>query len=467
MSYPIRPIRAACTFFLVIGFLSGTAMADITQQAKEKTYKQLEIFSNVLSILQENYVEEIDAQKALDGAIQGMLFTLDPHSSYLTPEEFQDLQDETSGAFSGVGIEITVKDGVLTVVSPIEGTPADKAGIKANDQIVEIEGKKTKEISSTEAIKKLRGPKGSKVTITIQREGWNEQRPFTLTRDIIPVQSVKAYFLTPGFAYIRITNFQTHTTKDFKQEFAGLQKKQAIRGLVLDLRNNPGGLLNQAVSISDIFLQQGTIVYTKGRTEDQNMLFKAHKTSDDTTVPMVVLVNEGSASASEIVAGAIQDHKRGVIVGTRTFGKGSVQTIIPLRLEGEGPAAIKLTTARYYTPNGRSIQAKGIVPDLVVEDTPEGNFSGFNVREADLMRHLESNKAEDAARRATTPAGAATQPATTPESAPATKAAPTRRYEFGSAEDFQLQQAMNHLKGKPVDVAKPKGESVAKAAPAR
>ena len=396
MSYPIRPIRAACTFFLVIGFLSGTALADITQQEKEKTYKQLEIFSNVLSILQENYVEEIDAQKALDGAIQGMLFTLDPHSSYLTPEEFLDLQDETSGAFSGVGIEITVKDGVLTVVSPIEGTPADKAGIKANDQIVEIEGKKTKEISSTEAIKKLRGPKGSKVTITIQREGWNEQRAFTLTRDIIPVQSVKAYFLTPGFAYIRITNFQTHTTKDFKQEFAGLQKKQAIRGLVLDLRNNPGGLLNQAVSISDLFLQQGTIVYTKGRTEDQNMLFKAHKTSDDTTVPMVVLVNEGSASASEIVAGAIQDHKRGVIVGTRTFGKGSVQTIIPLP-DGAG---LRMTTAKYYTPADRSIQAQGITPDVEVPLAPEVKAEKNAVknsevlREADLDNHFQGQSTD-------------------------------------------------------------------------
>lgn len=395
MSHPTRPVRAACTLFLIIGFLSGTSVADISQTEKEKTYKQLEIFSNVLSILQENYVEEIDAQKALDGAIQGMLFTLDPHSSYLTPEEFQELQDETSGAFSGVGIEITVKDGVLTVVSPIEGTPADKAGIKANDQIVEIEGKKTKEMSSTEAIKRLRGPKGSKVAITIQREGLNELLPFTLTRDIIPVESVKAYFLTPGFAYVRITNFQTHTTKDFKEELAGLQKKQPIRGLILDLRNNPGGLLNQAISISDIFLQQGTIVYTKGRTEDQNMMFKAHKTGDDTTVPMVVLVNEGSASASEIVAGAIQDHKRGVIVGTRTFGKGSVQTIIPLP-DGAG---LRMTTARYYTPENRSIQAQGITPDVEVPLAPEviaeekAATSSEILREADLDNHFQDKAA--------------------------------------------------------------------------
>ncbi len=394
MSYSTRPIRAAFAVFLVLGFLSGTSSADISQEEKEKTYKQLEIFANVLSILQENYVEEIDSQKAVDGAIQGLLSTLDPHSSYLKPEEFEELQEETSGAFSGVGMEITVKDGVLTVVSPIEGTPADKAGVKANDLILEIEGKKTKDMSSTEAIKLLRGPKGSKVTISIQRKGLNDVRHFTLTRDIIPLESVKAFSLTPGFAYTRITNFQSHTTRDFKQKLDVLKKKQAIRGLILDLRNNPGGLLNQAVSISDIFLQQGTIVSTKGRTEDQNMLFSAHKTGDDSSIPMVVLVNEGSASASEIVAGAIQDHKRGVIVGTRTFGKGSVQTIIPLP-DGAG---LRMTTAKYYTPEGRTIQAQGITPDVEVPLVPkppkDAGTAGVseNLREADLDNHFQDQK---------------------------------------------------------------------------
>lgn len=396
MSNPTSPFRVAFALFLFIGFLTSTASADISQEEKEKTYKQLEIFSNVLGILQENYVEEIDTQKAVDGAIQGMLFSLDPHSSYLTPEEFEELQEETSGAFSGVGIEVTVKDGILTVVSPIEGTPADKAGIKANDLIMEIDGKKTKDMNSTEAIKKLRGPKGSKVTIAIQREGDNQLLPFTLTRDIIPLQSVKASFLTPGFAYARITNFQSHTTKDFRHELEVLQKKAALRGLILDLRNNPGGLLNQAVGISDIFLQKGTIVSTKGRTEDQNMFFKAHKTGDDSNVPMVVLVNEGSASASEIVAGAIQDHKRGVIVGTRTFGKGSVQTIIPLP-DGSG---LRMTTARYYTPDGRTIQALGITPDVEVPLAPEpqqaGNATGTSeiLREADLSNHFRRQETE-------------------------------------------------------------------------
>jgi carboxyl-terminal processing protease len=394
MSSPSRPFRTAVSLILfLMGAFSAPAFADITQVEKEKTYKQLEIFANILSILQENYVDEIDTQKAVDGAIQGLLLSLDPHSSYLKPEEFQDLQEETSGSFSGVGIEITIKDGILTVVSPIEGTPADKAGIKANDLIVEIEGKKTKDMSPDDAIRQLRGPKGSKVTITIQRQGWNELRPFSLTRDIIPLHSVKASFLAPGFAYLRIINFQSHTTRDFKQKLAELQKEQKIRGLILDLRNNPGGLLNQAISISDIFLKQGTIVSTRGRTEDQNMVFQAHETTDEAGFPMVVLVNEGSASASEIVAGAIQDHKRGVIVGTRTFGKGSVQTIIPLP-DGAG---LRMTTARYYTPADRSIQALGISPDVEVPaqepvSTGDSQSSSDILRETDLQNHLQEKQ---------------------------------------------------------------------------
>ncbi len=395
MSSPSRPFRTAVILilFYLMGAFTGPAFADITQEEKEKTYKQLEIFANILSILQENYVEEIDTQKAVDGAIQGLLLSLDPHSSYLKPEEFQELQEETSGSFSGVGIEITIKDGILTVVSPIEGTPADKAGIKANDLIVEIEGKKTKDMSPDEAIRQLRGPKGSKVTITIQRQGWKEPRPFSLTRDIIPLHSVKASFLAPGFAYLRITNFQSHTTRDFKQKLADLQKEQAIRGLILDLRNNPGGLLNQAISISDIFLRQGTIVSTRGRTEDQNMVFQAHDTADDSGIPMVVLVNEGSASASEIVAGAIQDHKRGIIVGTRTFGKGSVQTIIPLP-DGAG---LRMTTAKYYTPADRSIQALGISPDVEVSaqeavSAGDSQSSSEILRETDLQNHFQEKQ---------------------------------------------------------------------------
>lgn len=389
------PTRSGWTIIVLCSLLlvfAGTVSADISQEQREKTYSQLEIFSNVLSILQENYVEEIDTQKAIDGAIQGLLLTLDPHSSYLKPEELKDLQEETSGSFSGIGIEITIKDGILTVVSPIEGTPADEAGIKANDLIVEIDGQKTKDMTSDEAIKRLRGSRGSKVKITIQREGENQLRPMTLVRDVIPIHSVKASFLTPGFAYFRITNFQSHTTRDFKKELLSLQKKENIRGLILDLRNNPGGLLNQAVSISDIFLQKGIIVSTKGRTEDQNMVFQAHNTADDAGMPIVILINEGSASASEIVAGAIQDHKRGVIVGTRSFGKGSVQTIIPLP-DGAG---LRMTTARYYTPANRSIQALGINPDVEVpaqepakDDAPTNDET---LRETDLDNHIDARK---------------------------------------------------------------------------
>jgi carboxyl-terminal processing protease len=393
--YMATPTRSGWTIIVLCSLLlvfAGTVSADISQEQREKTYSQLEIFSNVLSILQENYVEEIDTQKAIDGAIQGLLLTLDPHSSYLKPEELKDLQEETSGSFSGIGIEITIKDGILTVVSPIEGTPADEAGIKANDLIVEIDGQKTKDMTSDEAIKRLRGSRGSKVKITIQREGENQLRPMTLVRDVIPIHSVKASFLTPGFAYFRITNFQSHTTRDFKKELLSLQKKENIRGLILDLRNNPGGLLNQAVSISDIFLQKGIIVSTKGRTEDQNMVFQAHNTADDAGMPIVILINEGSASASEIVAGAIQDHKRGVIVGTRSFGKGSVQTIIPLP-DGAG---LRMTTARYYTPANRSIQALGINPDVEVpaqepakDDAPTNDET---LRETDLDNHIDARK---------------------------------------------------------------------------
>jgi len=399
MTASFRPCLASLLLLCLLSSSARIANADIAQDQREKTYRQLEVFSNILSILQENYVDEIDTRQAVDGAIRGLLLTLDPHSSYLTPEELRDLQEETSGSFSGVGIEITIKDGILTVVSPIEGTPAEKAGIKANDLIVEIEGKKTKDMTSDEAIKLLRGNRGSKVSITIQREGENTLRPITLTRDIIPLHSVKASFLTPGYAYFRITNFQNHTTRDVKQELSNLQKKDAIRGLILDLRNNPGGLLNQAVSVSDIFLKQGVIVSTKGRTEDQNMVFQAHSTMDDASMPIVVLVNEGSASASEIVAGAIQDHKRGVIVGTRTFGKGSVQTIIPLP-DGAG---LRMTTARYYTPANRSIQALGIAPDVEVsarQSDGQGTASadGGAMRENRLDKHLkgQAEKSADA-----------------------------------------------------------------------
>ena len=378
------------TFFLLI-VAPLKAQAEISQEERQKTYQQLEVFANILSLLQDNYVEEIDSKETINGAIRGLLYSLDPHSSYLDPEEFKELQEETQGQFSGIGIEITIKDDVLSVISPIEGTPADLAGLKAKDIIVEINGEKTKEMGAYEAVKRLRGPKGSDVTISISREGWDELKTFTLKRDLIPLQSVKAHFLEPGIAYTRITNFQSHTTSDYVEALSRLAKQEPITGLILDLRNNPGGLLNQAVSISDTFLEDGMIVSTKGRTEDQNMSFKAHKTPDEYHFPLVVLVNEGSASASEIVAGAIQDHKRGIIVGTRTFGKGSVQTIIPL----PGDAGLRLTTAKYYTPAGKSIQALGISPDVEVTFIPyktdgaqKQDLKKRRLREEDLKNHF-------------------------------------------------------------------------------
>ncbi len=368
------------------------AISDISQEERQKTYQQLEVFANILSLLQDNYVDEIDSTETINGAIRGLLYSLDPHSAYLEPEGFKELQEETQGQFSGIGIEVTIKDNILSIISPIEGTPADIAGLKAKDIIVEINGEKTKEMGAMEAVKLLRGSKGSEVTISVYREGWSELKSFTLIRDIIPLHSVKAFFLAPGLVYSRITNFQSHTTEDYIDALNNLATKENIHGLILDLRNNPGGLLNQAVSVADAFLQEGPIVSTKGRTEEQNMSFKAHRTHDDYKYPLVVLVNEGSASASEIVAGAIQDHKRGILVGTRTFGKGSVQTIIPL----PGGAGLRVTTARYFTPAGKSIQALGISPDVEVPFIPYASTENVDeaetskLREADLKNHITS-----------------------------------------------------------------------------
>lgn len=359
----MRPNRPHLLLLLSMLLLScRPCFAEISQADKEITYKQLELFSNILSILQENYVEEIDTKEVLNGAIRGLLYSLDPHSSYLPPESFKDLQDETRGSFSGIGIEVTIKNDLLTIVSPIADTPADKAGLKANDVILEIDGSKTKNMGPYEAIEKLRGPAGTSVTLSIHREGWDELKKMTVKREIIPIQSVKAEFLAPGIVYSRITKFQSHTGNEFKSKLQQLKSEKQIDGLILDLRNNPGGLLQQAVTVADIFLEKGKIVYTKGRKPDQNTVFTAHASNEKRHFPLVVLVNEGSASAAEIVAGAIQAHKRGIIVGTQTFGKGSVQTVIPLP-DGAG---LRMTTATYYTPDDRSIQAQGITPDVEV-----------------------------------------------------------------------------------------------------
>jgi carboxyl-terminal processing protease len=359
-------------------------------------YESIELFTDVLSIVKKSYVEEVDTKKLIYGAINGMLSSLDPHSSFMPPDMYKEMKIETKGSFGGLGIEISIKDGMLTVISPIEDTPAYKAGIKAGDQIVKIDDKFTKDLSVMDAVKRMRGPKGSKVILTIMREGFEKPKEFPLIRDIIQVKSVKYKTLDDGFGYVRIAQFQEKTDDDLSAALEALKKANngALHGLVLDLRNDPGGLLDQAVRVADHFLAEGKlIVYTEGREKDSKMRFTASKMDKEPNYPIVVLINSGSASASEIVAGALQDHKRAVIMGTQSFGKGSVQTIIPL----SDNSGLRLTTARYFTPSGRSIQAKGISPDILVErlelTSPDKN-EGIHIREKDLENHFETDQNE-------------------------------------------------------------------------
>ncbi|MCL2789181.1 MAG: S41 family peptidase [Desulfobulbus sp.] len=381
--------------FLLVGLCCIWVPVHADENKQERDiYRDLETFANVLTLIQQYYVDDIDSNKVIIGAINGMLGSLDPHSAYMTPDDFKDLEEETSGSFTGIGIEISIRDGVLTAVSPIEGTPADRQGIKSGDQIIRINGELTKTMTLMEAVKKLRGAKGTPVTITVYRQGWKEPKEFTMIREGIPLVSVRYTELEPGFSYIRISNFQATTSKDLRNALQNLKKKHRILGVVLDLRNNPGGLLDQAVKVADTFLDRGIIVSTKGRNKEEQMVFEAHPKDGYSDFPMVTLVNGGSASGSEIVAGALRDHKRAVIVGTTTFGKGSVQTILPLP-DGAG---LRLTTAKYYTPNGESIQATGIKPDIVVplvttaDTTSPAASPAKTIREKDLPHHLENEK---------------------------------------------------------------------------
>ena len=331
--------------------------------AVEDNYERLKVFTEVLSLIQANYVEETKPGDLIYSGIKGMLEVLDPHSAFMPPDTFKEMQVETQGSFGGLGIEIAVKDRMLTVVAPIEGTPADRAGIHPGDRIVKIDGNPAKEMTLMEAVKKLRGPKGTSVTLAILREESSGPFELTLVREVIEVKSVKAKDLGDGIAYVRISAFQERTGKDLLKAIEQLGQG-VVSAMVLDLRNNPGGLLNQAVQVSDLFLDQGQlIVYTEGRLKNQNLRFSAEHGAQFPRVPMVILVNGGSASASEIVAGALQDWKRAVILGTKTFGKGSVQTVVPLS-DGSG---LRLTTAKYFTPKGRSIHGIGLVPDIIVE----------------------------------------------------------------------------------------------------
>ncbi len=386
-----RSIGRLFFFVTVLAAVLAIAVASTRLGMAAGKYEELAVFNNVLSIVEKNYVEAVDDKKLIEGAINGMLSSLDPHSNYLDPDTFKEMQVETKGSFGGLGIEITIKDGYVTVVSPIEGTPAYKVGIQPGDKIVKIEGKSTKNMTLIDAVKMMRGPKGSKITITVFRDGMSKPEDYTITRDVIKIQSVRAKLLDGGIGYVKVASFQEGTDKDLHEALGKFRKEGKIRGVVLDLRNNPGGLLDQAVKVSDEFLDKGLIVYTDGRVENQRMRFEATKKKGVEKYPMVVLVNGGSASASEIVAGALQDQDRALILGTQTFGKGSVQTIIPLE-DGSG---LRLTTARYYTPKGRSIQVKGITPDIVVrparpkgEAAPSEEDEGLMLREENLDGHI-------------------------------------------------------------------------------
>ncbi len=395
----MKVLKITSVIFLVfiLGVIVGLGRFHKVVALSNPTYEDLRVFADVLGILQKEYVEETKSKDLIYGAIKGMLETLDPHSAFLPPQMYKEMQEETRGRFEGLGIEITIRDGVLTVVSPIEDTPAFKAGIQAGDQILKIDGEVTKNLTLMEAVKRMRGPKGSKVSLTIMREGFSKPKEFTLIRDVIPIRSVRYELLEKQYGYIRLSQFQEKTDIEFQKAIKTLEDeaKGGLKGLILDLRNNPGGLLDQAVKISDYFIDSGLIVSIEGRREEHKMRFNAHP-QDNTLkhLPLVVLVNGGSASGAEIVAGAIQDHGRGIILGTQTFGKGSVQTIFSLK-DGSG---LRLTTARYYTPSGRSIQAKGIVPDIIVKPTlpEEEKVTPPKLpSEKDLERHLTDIKEKE------------------------------------------------------------------------
>ncbi|MEN9372461.1 MAG: hypothetical protein RIR79_13 [Pseudomonadota bacterium] len=457
---------------VIAGALTSVSLQTVARSAMSPLpLEELQQLAAVFSILKSDYVEPVDERKLITEAISGMVTSLDPHSQYFDKKAFKEFKEGTSGRFVGVGLEVNMEDGLVKVVSPIEGSPAFRAGLKTNDLITRVDDTAVKGLSLTEAVKKMRGEPQTKVILTIFRKDENRTFPVTIIREEIKQQSVRAKVVEPGYAWVRISQFQERTVEDFSRKIEELYKQDPnIKGLVLDLRNDPGGLLNAAVAISAAFLPANvTVVTTNGQTQDSKQILKtnvrdysARDGSPDPIkklpaalkkIPMVVLVNEGSASASEIVAGALQDYKRSVIMGSQTFGKGSVQTFRPL-----GPdTGLKITTARYYTPNGRSIQAKGIVPDVLVDDTAEGSpYAALRMREADLGKHITSGQGEEVKdpekEKAQEKAREEAMKRLDEESrkSPADRKPP----EFGSPKDFQLIQALNHLKGVAVVVSK-------------
>lgn len=442
--------------------LSFNATADKETVSNPLPIDELRAFSTVFGVIKQSYVEPVDDKKLINEAIKGMVSGLDPHSSYLDEEAFKELKVNTQGEFGGLGIEVNMEDGLVRVVSPIEDSPAYRAGVKAGDFIVKIGDVQVQGLTLNEAVSKMRGKVGEAVTLTLLRKGEGKPIIVTLKRAIIKVQSVKFKLAEPGYGYIRVTQFQEHTAEKLGEAIQALYKenKAPLKGIVLDLRNDPGGLLDGAVGVSAAFLpKDALVVYTEGRVADSKIKLTANpqyyqrdsKTDffknlppEVKTVPLVVLVNSGSASASEIVAGALQDHKRALVVGTQTFGKGSVQTILPI----DAKSALKLTTARYFTPAGRSIQAKGITPDIIVEDaTLSGKEdNGFRLREADLGKHLDNPTDKDAGKIIATPAPVKAEPKKPAKTNASATEADENPRELVSKSDYQLQQAISVLK---------------------
>ncbi len=465
--------------WVAVGALAG-AMATMQLQAFARSamlpLEELQQLAAVFGMVKSDYVEAVDEKKLISDAIGGMVAGLDPHSQYFDKKSFKEFREGTTGRFVGVGIEIGMEDGLVKVQTPIEGSPAFRAGLKSGDLITRIDDTPVKGLGMDQAIKRMRGEPNTKVVLTIFRKDENRSFPVTIIREEIRVQSVRAKVLEPGYAWLRVSQFQDRTVDDFVRKLDEIYKQEPqLKGLVLDLRNDPGGLLEGAVAISAAFLNSDAVVVsTNGQIAESRASFKAapefyarRGNSDPLkklpaglkSVPLVVLVNEGSASASEIVAGALQDHKRAVVMGAQTFGKGSVQTVRQLSAD----TALKITTARYYTPSGRSIQAKGILPDVWLDETAEGNvFAALRMREADLAKHLENKKGEDKVDEAR---AKAREDARTKleEQLAKSKEPPKPLPEFGSAADFQLSQALNQLKGKPVAVSKTAGERKAEA----
>ena len=466
--------------WVAIGALAGTLTTLQLQATARSTVaplplEELQQLAAVFGMVKTDYVESVDEKKLINDAIGGMVAGLDPHSQFFDKKSFKEFREGTTGRFVGVGIEIGMEDGVVKVSTPIEGSPAFRAGIKSGDLITRIDETPVRGLDMNQAVKRMRGEPNTKVVLTIYRKTENRSFPVTIVREEIKVQSVRAKMLEPGYAWLRVSQFQDRTVDDFAKKLEELYKQDPhLKGLVLDLRNDPGGLLEGAVAISAAFLPSDvTVVSTNGQIPESKASFKAspeyylHRGGNDPlkklpaavkSVPLIVLVNEGSASASEIVAGALQDHRRATLMGAQTFGKGSVQTVRQLSPE----TALKITTARYYTPSGKSIQAKGIVPDVMLDETAEGNvFAALRVREADLEKHLENGKVDgqDEARMK-----ARDDARKKLEEELAKKGEPLKPLpEYGSADDFQLAQALNHLKGKQVLVSKTAVERKAEA----